>query len=466
MTESAYNAVNKHGSDKIVNVLNNFIRPLYLINQDIISNKPKYITKLPLVEAIEVVQRCKDLNILAKIISVNDKRLKLGKAINKHKRVHQAKRLLLSNNHPWLNKSIKEVEEIILEPGNLPEQRYLALSKITFGNHYYELLITYLRSLPDNEKAYAYERAYSKFKDIFFTGEIEIDIKASLVNGMSLNDLNNDILNEGDKSSITELSASELTRILSYYSDITKPLATLATDGGIKLDLDNIDSIDEESITHLISTQSSVQLFEKGYVKDYKLLLPVIADLNTQTKVRLARVVTDSSITAHLIKDLFYRSRLGASDLNELLDIVPDLDTETKIVCLSYCSPYEFSDFLRGKYLNTLKAGELPIIIEAYYNGLADSKYGFYIHKEEDLIRSLGNCQPNDNINEGIEHLFLNKDNLVQILLNDQGMVGKKTIDIITEVIGEDATLWDNLLRLSGQWSGNLYSLINAAQKL
>ena len=45
-------------------------------------------------------------------------------------------------------------------------------------------------------------------------------------------------------------------------------------------------------------------------------------------------------------------------------------------------------------------------------------------------------------------------------------MVGKKTIDIITEVIGEDATLWDNLLRLSGQWSGNLYSLINAAQKL
>ena len=61
---------------------------------------------------------------------------------------------------------------------------------------------------------------------------------------------------------------------------------------------------------------------------------------------------------------------------------------------------------------------------------------------------------------------FLNKDNLVQILLNDQGLVGKKTIEIITEVIGEDATLWDNLLRLSGQWSGNLYSLINAAQKL
>lgn len=466
MTESAYNAVNKHGSDKIVNVLNNFIRPLYLINSDIISNKPKYITKLPLVEAIEVVQKCKDLSILAKIISVNDKRLKLGKAINKHKRVHQARRLLLSNNHPWLNKSMKEVEEIILEPGNLPEQRYLNSTKITFGNHYYELLITYLRSLPDKEKAYAYKRAHSKFKDIFFTGEIEIDIKAALVNGISLFDLNNDNLIEDNKSSITELSASELNRILTYYSDITKPLATLATEGGLKLDLDNIDSIDEESITHLLSTQSSVQLFEKGYIKDYKLLLPVIADLNTQTKVRLARVVIDSNITTHLIKDLFYRSRLGASDLNELLEIIPDLDTETRIVCLSHCSPYEFTDFLRGKYLNTLRTGELPIIIDAYYNGLADSKYGFYIHKEEDFIRSIGNCQPNDKINEGIKHLFLNKDNMVQILLNDQGLVGKKTIETITEVIGEDATLWDNLLRLSGQWSGNLYSLINAAQKL
>jgi hypothetical protein len=466
MTESAYSAVNKHGSEKIVAVLNNFIRPLYLINQDIIANKPKYITKLPLVEAIEVVEKCKDLNLLAKIISVNDKRLKLGKAINKHKRVHQARRLVLLNNHPWLGKSIKEVEEIILEPGNLPEQRYMNLSKITFGNHYYELLITYLRSLPEKEKAHAYERAFIKFKDIFFTGEIEIDIKASLVNGISLNDLNNDILNEGDKPSISELSASELTRILSFYRDITKPIAQIETDSNIKLDLDNIDSIDEESVEHLLSTQSSVQLFEKGYVKDYKLLLPVIADLNVATRIRLARVVIDSTITSHLIKDLYYRSRLGASDINELLDIVPDLDIETKIICLSHCSPYEFSDFLRGKYLNSLNPGELPIIIDSYYKGLADTKYGFYINKEEDFIKAIGQSQPSENVIEGIEHLFLNKDNLVQILLNDLGLVGKRAVEKITETLGEDTTLWDNLLRLSGQWSGNLYSLINAAQRL
>ena len=232
------------------------------------------------------------------------------------------------------------------------------------------------------------------------------------------------------------------------------------------MDLDNIDSIDEESVEHLLSTQSSVQLFEKGYVKDYKLLLPVIADLNVATRIRLARVAIDSTITSHLIKDLYYRSRLGASDINELLDIVPDLDTETKIICLSHCSPYEFSDFLRGKYLNSLNPGELPIIIDSYYKGLADTKYGFYINKEEDFIKSIGQSQPSENVLEGVEHLFLNKDNLVQILLNDQGLVGKRAVEKITETLGEDATLWDNLLRLSAQWSGNLYSLINAAQRL
>jgi hypothetical protein len=116
--------------------------------------------------------------------------------------------------------------------------------------------------------------------------------------------------------------------------------------------------------------------------------------------------------------------------------------------------------------LNSLNPGELPIIIDSYYKGLADTKYGFYINKEEDFIKAIGQSQPSENVIEGIEHLFLNKDNLVQILLNDLGLVGKRAVEKITETLGEDTTLWDNLLRLSGQWSGNLYSLINAAQRL
>jgi hypothetical protein len=57
-------------------------------------------------------------------------------------------------------------------------------------------------------------------------------------------------------------------------------------------------------------------------------------------------------------------------------------------------------------------------------------------------------------------------DNKIPLLLADEGNVGKLSIDMITKEIGSDEIIWDNLIRLSKDWNGNLNSLIMMVKKL
>lgn len=467
MSENIYQAIYKFAPDNIKSVANNIFKPSYLRNLEIIKRKPKYISKLSLKDAIELIENTSDLNFLADLITSNDKRLKFNKAIRKHKRYNQAKRVAIHRSHPY--KDIKKTELFefikldIIDNFNKGNNSY----KLNIGNNSYENLITFLRNLPTDQKSYWYEKIYNNLKEYIFTGELEIDILTQRDINLNYDNFINDSLKPYNEIyKINHITAGTLNQILSYYTKINLPLAKVVKENSLKLDLALVDDLDDDSLLELISTQSSVQLFEKGLVKDSRLLLPIISDINPGTRCKLAAFTQDPEVFEALLEGMYYRSKFITCDIGKYIDQFPEMSTKAKIIVLSHCSKREFTDFLNNRYINKSNEDEIKTIIDSFILGQEDKQYGWYISSIEEFIQTFSEAYLSDLTKAGIYHLLEIIDNKIPLLLADEGNVGKLSIDMITKEIGSDEIIWDNLIRLSKDWNGNLNSLIMMVKKL
>jgi len=467
MSENIYQAIYKFAPDNIKSVANNIYKPNYLRNLEIIKRKPKYISKLTLKDAIELIENTSDLSFLADLIISNDKRLKFNKAIRKHKRYNQAKRVSLLRNHPYKDIRKTELFEFIkldiIDNFNKGNGGY----KLNIGNNSYENLITFLRNLPKDEKSFWYEKIYNNLKEYIFTGEIELDILTQKDINLNYNDFINDSLKPFDDIyKINHITSGTLNQIISFYTKVNLPIAKIVKVNNLKLDLALVDDLDDDALLELISTHSSIQLFEKGLIKDSRLLLPIISDINAGTRCKLAAFTQDPEVFEALLDGMYYRSKFITNDIDKYIDLFPEMSTKAKIIVLSHCSKREFIDYLNNRYINKSNEDEIKKIIDSFILGQEDKQFGWYISSIEEFIQTFSEAYLSDVIKAGIYHLLEVIENKVPLLLSDEGNVGKLTIDTITREIGTDETIWDNLIRLSKDWNGNLNSLIMMVKKL
>lgn len=468
MSDFKYEAIYKFAPDAIKLVANKILRPPYLINLDIVSRKPKYISKIVLKDALELLEKTNDSKLLASFINVNDKRLKFRKALIKHKRYNQAKRLTLTMDHPWKNYKDDELFDIIKDEINESKNNNNNNSnKLNIGNSSYEKLITFLRSRSPIDKNFWYKKIYHNFKDLIFTGEIEIDVMINNDIGIKIEELLNDrIVPEVDYYKINHITSSTLNQMLSYYDHINLPLAKIIKSNNLKVDLSLIDHIDDDSANELLGTQASIQLFENGLIKDINLLLPIIADLTHSTRGRLAMYADNPLVFEALVDGMYYRSKYITNDIGNYLDSVPDMTTNALIICLSHCSGKELKDFFNNKYINKVTSNNIKLIIDGYYNGLIETQKGWYVNSIDEFINIIGDTYLTEEIRIGIEYLIEKSENNIPTILSNSGNIGKLAIEKIISEIGSNETSWDNLLRLAKDWNGNLETLIEMIKKI
>jgi hypothetical protein len=265
---------------------------------------------------------------------------------------------------------------------------------------------------------------------------------------------------------LPQLTHPALSAALTGYSVIDLSLAMIAVDNTVPIPVRSVETITDEAVEHLLLTSSAVELVEQGVVTDPQRLIAIVDRLQPMVRGRLARIISDPKVVAVLIDGLTYRARPNAGDLADLLDRVPDLPFEARKVALSHANAIELRDFINGRQLNTPRPGEVSWIIDHLLATQGDSSEGWYHTSLPTTIQALGLCSPSGAVLEGIDRLIDTYPGLVKNLLQDEGLVGRRTVDHLRALIGEDPEVWEMLLRLAGDWSGTLDELAAAATLL
>jgi hypothetical protein len=452
-----YPAVTKYAPSSVTKVADDVLRPEIARDLLAISARPAAIKKVTATRVPEVIGAVRDVELLVKLIKTTDRRVITRASLAKHPKYLRAEHLLMMREHPWKSFTFDEVKSALQE-----ERTYRG-----FGRDTVVKLTTWCRSLPEERQADAYRSII--FHDVnqrLYVPELVIDIMAGRVSGLSLSDIGLEVVADRPYKFARSLD-SQYDRAMSSYDTIDVVLAHIISENGLKVPARSADRVSDEAIDHLLRTSSAVELVEQGLITDLNRLVSVVDQLQPETRGRLARLVSDPAVVAVLIDGLTYQTRPNGGDLADLLDRVPDLTFESRLVALSHANSIEVRDFFNGRNLNTPRPGELPAIVDCIRLMNEVEGYERWYHASMGTtIVLLGQCAPSATVLEGIERLLDTYRGVASNLLQDEGLVGRLTVERIRNHVGDTPAVWEMLLRLAGDWAGTIDELAATSRLL
>ncbi len=457
-----YPAVTKYAPVSVTKVADDVLRPEITRDLRAITARPTSIRKVRASRIPEVIASVRDVELLVNLIDTKDRRIVTRVALARHPKYERAEHLRVLRDHPWKGLSVSDVMAA------MADER----TDRGFSRDSVILIVTWCRSLPPEERAEAYrsvivQEAYKRL----LIPELVVDVAIGSVPGLEMSETGAAPSNAQDahpvRGTIARVSNKDMNRALRTYPVIDLALAEVITANNLTVPVGSADYMTDEAVEHLLHSPSAVELVEQGAITDLGRLRSVIETLPVETRGRLARIITDPDTVAALIDGLTYRSRPNGGDLAGLLDRVPDLPFEARLVALSHANTFEFRDFCNGRYLNTPRPGELPIIVDRLRSAREDDGPERWYHDSLGMtIVAFGQCAPSAAVLEGIERLLDTYPGVVTKLLEDEGLVGRLAVERIHRAIGSNSLEWDMLLRLSGDWAGTLNELIATSQLL
>jgi len=457
-----YPAVTKYAPVSVTKVADDVLRPEITRDLLAITARPASIKKVSAARVPDVIASVRDVDLLVKLIDSKDRRVVTRGALARHPKFERAEHLRVLRDHPWKGLSVPEVMAA------MADER----TDRGFSRDSVILIVTWCRSLPPEERAEAYrsvivQEAYKRL----LIPELVVDVAVGFVPGLEMSETGAAPGNALDanpvRGTIARISNKDMNRALRTYPVIDLALAEVITANNLTVPVGAADQMTDEAVEHLLQSPSAVELVEQGAITDLGRLRSVIETLPVETRGRLARVIDDPDTVAALIDGLTYHTRPNGGDLTDLLDRVPDLPFEARLVALSHANTFEFRDFCNGRYLNTPRPGELPLIIDRLRLAREDGGPERWYHDSFNMtIIALGQCAPSAAVLEGIQQLLDTYPGVVTELLKEDGLVGRLTVERIQRAIGTDNMKWDMLLRLAGDWTGTIDELIATSRLL
>jgi hypothetical protein len=444
-------AIARYAPSSVTRVANSVLNPEVERLYSMVVARPKSIRRVPANLLSDVLRRISSVDVIASLINVGDKRRAMRDHLLRHPKYARAHDLNIDKAHPWAD---HDVDTVISTIEAIIRDRHMQNDDI-------RRVVTWCRRQHADIRADVYRRVYN----IESNGrtailDLYIDVLTGSVPGLTVADLGHVIDPEKPKQ-LPDVRSSKQ-ESMKTYPRLTLALAEICTANGLNPPLDSIDSVDDDAFEHLLHSSSAVKLIENGLLDDPRRLLPFIEEFDARVLVQLAQHVYDPEVIAALVKDIPYGLRTYV-DLYYLLNTVPDLDRDTRMVLLTYASTTEMRDHLNGLTLNQPEHGDATRIVRTILDPLARR---WNIQGAGSLAHVLSTCSPTVYAIEAVNTFLDDVEGMVDTILGSQGLLGRIAVERITNTFGSDQQKWEMLLRLAPDWTGNLDGLISAAAVL
>jgi hypothetical protein len=444
-------AIIRYAPPSVTRVANSVLNPELDRLVAMVTARPKSIRRVPASLIANVFARINSVEVLAALINVGDKRIVMRDNLTKHPKYVRAYDLTIEKAHRWADFDIDTVSKIIDE---ILRDRHLMNDDI-------RNIVTWCRRQNPDRRAEAYRRIYQlepNGRTAF--SELYIDVLIGSVPGLTPEGLGVTV----DPEQPYKIPSGRTYKqdAMKAYPRLTLQLAQVCSVNGHTIPLESVDVIDPDAFEFLLRSAGVVNLLEKGLLDDPQRLLPFIDAFDERLRVQLAQRITDPVVVAALIKDIPYGKRTYV-DLFPLLNNVPDLDRDTRMVLITYASNTELRDYLNGMTLNQPEPGDGEFIVRSI---LDPSAPRWNNSGAGSIAYTLGVCSPTPVALEAVNTFLDIAEGMTDTILGNQGLLGRVAVERIIAAFGSEQEKWEMLLRLSADWTGNLDTLIATASLL
>lgn len=432
-----------------------------------VSAQPRHIKKLKIQDALAVVQRLSDADVLAGVAR-SDKRIGVQRAITGHPRSVQVTYRL-------------QVDEMAERLASDDPQGLVPPELVESAEAVDDALVAALESLSRFALTHWLTQASAEVADAAIrrlfaarpaTGDGAPLVFQNLTVGSVILAAAAGRLQVSDELRAALMAAHHagarakvVSSDVAAYAVLDVPLATALADLGVAVAWDALDSWDEQAVAVLRrSRHHLIGLIQRDMVTDEE-ILEVTADWPGEAKAKVVNVARSVTVRDALIRSLPAQS---AGSLVRLLRTTPDLSTEARLVLLKDADVYDIVAFARGQFSSRPRPGEMTRLVEHLLTERGD-RFGPL------LVRYLYSTGVDDIVHEGFFELvdetlarlaasaFYNTLKMTQV--SDDSLLLKALADRFATRL-HTPEQWSTMLRLMPEWEHPVDTLLDAAVAL